>query len=103
MEKIISYKKIEYVSTGYWVEVEDLSTGDRWFCCVEPFLNEEILSQKLCLGDDDNKIYALTNKGKVWLHTPLGGAIIGRREGDTFGFYENGSLVRCKVIRILSK
>lgn len=102
MGKIISYKQIQYVMYNCWVEVEDLSTGERWFCLIVPYLNEEIFSQRLCVSGLEDKIYAFSNKGKVWLHTPLGGALIGRMVGDEFGFYENGSLIRCKVVRILS-
>ena len=88
----------EYVVYNKWVEVEDLKTLERWFCLVSPDLTEELLEKYRNPIDELKSI----KEGIVWVHTPLGGSIIGRMVGDEFGFYENGVLNRCRVKRIIS-
>lgn len=102
MEKFISYQPKEYVGYNHWVEIEEVESNKQWFVFVVPYFSKEIYDNKLMLNNNEEKIYAFRNEGKVWAHTPLGGAILGRMKGDVFGFYENGKLIRCKVIKLLS-
>ena len=87
---------------NHWVEIEDIESSKRWFVFIVPYLCEEVFQSKLRINNNEDKIYAFSNEGKVWAHTPLGGAILGRMVGDEFGFYESGKLIRCKVIKLLS-
>ena len=102
METIISYQVKEYVGYNHWVEIEDVESGKQWFVYIVPYLTEDIFKNKSVLNGNESKIYAFSNEGKVWAHTPLGGAILGRMKGDIFGFYESGKLIKCKVIKLLS-
>ena len=102
METIIHYDCSIFVEVYKWGEVEEVKTGRRWFCSVVPSLTKELLGQEnLDLSQENWMISKFSNEGKVWVHTPLGGALIGRMVGDEFGFYEKGKLLKCRVRRIL--
>ena len=102
MGKIISYQPREYVSYNHWVEIEELESGKQWFVFVVPYLTKNIYDNRLIENENDDMIYSFRNEGKIWAHTPLGGAILGRMKGDIFGFYERGILIKCKILKLLS-
>ena len=88
-----------YVDFDKLVKIKDLSTGKSWYCCIKRTLTNKIIDVK------KENIYEVTefpHVGEVWVHTPLGGAILGRMVGDEFGFYENGSLQKYRILKILS-
>ena len=96
-----SYSK-EYVEINTWVKVLNLSSGEFMFCRVVPCLTQQMCKDNFHESAGSWEIFPLKNEGDVWVHTPLGGAILGRMVGDEFGFYENGSLQKYRILKILS-
>ena len=95
----ISFVKFSFDLSGKLVKIKDLSTGKSWYCCIKRTLTNKIIDVK------KENIYEVTefpHVGEVWVHTPLGGAILGRMVGDEFGFYENGLLQKYRILKILS-
>ena len=93
------YYNTTYVEYFKLVEIEDLSNGNTWYCCLTPTLNKRIVDIEKA---DVYSIESFSNEGEVWVHTPLGGALFGRKVGDIIFFYEKGYLKQYKIRRVLS-
>lgn len=100
MEVLYDYRSCEYVDFNQWVKIKNLGSGEESMCMVSQEFTPAVYKNILVSQKSNPEKLGLS--GIIWLHTPLGGAIIGRRINDEFGFYVNGQLIRCKVLKILS-
>jgi len=85
---IVEFEKI--------IMVEDLLVNKKWFCIIEKSFSKDMYEQII-----QNPTSA-PQKGKIWVHTPLGGALIGKKVGEKVCFYENGNKKYIKVCKIFS-
>ena len=89
-----------HVDFNQWVEFEDLDTKQKSFCQVSPELTDSMY--ELITYQTEISYPRICLSGIIWVHTPLGGAIIGRHINDEFSFCVNGKLKRCKVLKIIN-
>ena len=98
--KIINYNNCEFVEFNHLVMVLDLQTNEKFHCMIVPTLTREMFESAVDEYGNNGEISKFPNSGKVWVHTPFGGAMYGRKENEEFGFYEQGVLRKFKVIKI---
>ena len=91
----MDYGTGERVEYNRIVELEDITTGNKWHCTVVEHLTIEnhlnmISTTPVC------------EKGTIWVHTPLGGAILGKKKNEIISYYVYGKQKQCKILKIYS-
>ena len=100
--KIINYNNCEFVEFNHLVTILDLETNEKIHCMLVPTLTKEMFESALSECGNKNEISRFANSGRIWVHTPLGGALLGKRENEKFEFSELGCIKEYRVIKIFS-
>lgn len=77
------------------VEIEDLLSGSSRYCTVVENLTIETLFEMI-----NSK--PVCEDGKIWVHTPLGGALLGKKNGEVVEYSVCGAVKKCKINKIFS-
>ena len=91
----MDYGTGEFVEYNRIVAIKDLETQETSHC---------IVVEKLTI---DNLVTMLTSspvceRGTIWVHTPLGGALLGKKKNEIVSYYVCGKLKQCKILKIYS-
>lgn len=91
----MNYGTGEFVEFNKIVEIEDVETGKIRYCIVVEQLTIETLFEMI-------NARPVCEDGKIWVHTPLGGALLGKRKGEVVEYNVYGNPKKCKINKIFS-